>query len=201
MNGLQRLTPVEAKRWIDENKPESVGLTGSWGTTSEEDEETYAEGLENSARSIRNSSIVFLVDDEPMFEINRKLTEVEATHPILAAILKRIDGIRDSIADTLEAMIQSGAWNHKIITGGEQTQMDQVGMRLAQKRVLGEMSTAILEVFSHLETYVYSFFLNSQEEEEIVSQKAYDDAEERIGSVEQEQALISKWIMSTLPRD
>jgi len=194
MDQLRRLSPAEAKQWLVDNDVETYGLE-SEATFSIRTDGSYAGGLEDGAEFIRKSCLVLLVDGKPEIEINRMLTEVESTHPLLASLLKRADHVRDTIENTLTTMIHSNEWNSEKITINEQLPMDQVGMRLAQYHIIKNLSRDIAMLFKDLELGLYTAFFKDEQ-----GDHHRDDAEKKLKSAESEHIPICKWIESTIPK-
>ena len=104
-----------------------------------------------------------------------------------------IDGVRDTVAEILEMMLNSGIWNCPIL-GESAAKLD--GMRLAQERVMREMSYSINQLFCQAETLTYTVFLSKEVE------TGDDDNESmhrsQVNKTKQEVESIGTWIKSTL---
>lgn len=203
MNGIARLSPLEAKQWVLEHDVDNLTVSGIYNAEPEQLDEcaSFAGGLENVYRSIRNSKIFCLIDEKPVFEINRMLHQVADTHPQLSDTLKRIDAIRDAIARTFEIMIASHQWDHEITAIKERRHMNDAGMRLAQYRVMRDIGHSILGIFANTETALYSLFISGMPEDEGNDIFRFDSINEVVGVIELEQALICEWVESTLLSD
>ena len=202
MEQLPRKTPKEAKRWAAEFAQDYT-ISGRWGIDSEDggDNEseivTYNHILEHCVQEIRSSVIICFVDDEPIYEINRLLTEVEDTHPGLASEIRGIDAVREGVAETLDVMIRSNIWNVPILRADTVSTFDNTGMRLSQLRLIEYMTRSFIEVMGSVETTYYAIYLATDEDPDSFDANPNEMLNE-IARMKREQQEISDWISSSI---